>query len=310
MSEFFKELLKRIPAMLILSGIFFIAISLICIDFSTFSKIIRTVEEMKYSNFILLTIGCILIICGLLWAIDETTGINNKPKNKLTKNPDGTYSINFGKEDERKINIIYGEINVHQRYDENTLVILSSDSRFSEQSIESANSVLAAFAQSLHPKDNEEFRNKIKENSEPGNRNRKKYIYLPGETYTDNKDEKNENKKFNVGIVAVTTIRDQTPEVAGPKNIIAAVNSIHEILVRNGYINKTYIPLIGSGRLGPSKELAFLLLLISILEISRMKGMKVFKEINIVIHSKDKDNLAISKKRMKAIVNFAFNYCE
>lgn len=301
MSDFFKEILKRIPVLLIASGLIFIAIAFI--DFEELTKF-KIKSELTTVNWILISISTLLILIGLAWAYLEVNDFSYKSsKYKLKKFNDDKYSITFQQGIVHTINILYDKINNFQNYDKNTIVILPANDKFDDECVDDRKSVLGSFTNSLYPTGNNEFKGIIKK--ELGKRENNQFeignwIYLHSQ--------KSENTEFNVGIVAVTHLLENGNILAYSENIMLAFKGVHKMMTQKR-IKNAYIPLVGSGHGGLTAELSLLCLLISIIEGYKREDGHTLKNVNIVIYKKDNGDKDVVPRKMKKIVKFALTHC-
>jgi len=301
MSDFFKEIVKKIPILLIASGLIFIAIAFI--DFEELTKF-KIKSELSTVSWILFSFSVLLILIGLAWAYFEANEFSFKSsKYKLKKINDDKYTIIFQQGIVHTININYDKINNFQNYDKNTLVILPANDKFDDECVDDKKSVLGSFTNCLYPTGNHEFKKIIKK--ELGKRENDQFdignwIYLHSQ--------KSENTEFNVGIVAVTHLMDNGNILAYSENVMLAFKGIHKIMTQKR-IKNAYIPLVGSGHGGLTPELSLLCLIISIIEGYKKEDGHTLKNVNIVIYKKENGEKDIVPRKMKKIVKFALTHC-
>lgn len=301
MSDFFKEIIKKIPILLIAGGLIFIAIAFI--DFEELTKF-KIKSELKTVSWILFSFSVLLILMGLAWAYFEVNEFSFKSsKYKLKRINDDKYSIIFQQGIVHTINIIYDKINNFENYDKNTLVILPANDKFDDECVDDRKSVLGSFTNSLYPTGNSEFKEVIKK--ELGKRENNRFdigswIYLH--------NLKSENSEFNVGIVAVTHLLENGNILAYSENIMLAFKGIHKIMTQKR-IKNVFIPLVGSGHGGLTPDLSLLCLLISIIEGFKKEDGHTLKNVNIVIYKKENGSKDIVPRKMKKIIRFALAHC-
>jgi len=296
MFDFFRDLVKKVPILFIVTGIFFILLALF--EFEEF----KIKETLNYTSLLSLGIGLIFVVVGVLLAIFELIDFRFESNGfKFKKITNDKYSMNINLGGDHIINIIYGKINDFREYDERTLVVLPANDSFDDKCIEDPGSVLGAFVCSLYPNGNEIFKNKVKE--ELNKLNTDSFNIGDGVSIPV----KSDVSQFNVGLVAVTHIIDENI-IAYSENIMLAFKGIHKIMAKKR-LPKVYIPLICSGHGGITQELSLLCLLISSIEqIKRNAG--ILREVNIVIYKKENGNIGIPIKRMIRVAKFALNYCK
>jgi hypothetical protein len=253
---------------------------------------------------IVIVICAVVCLCFFLHKIYEAIDfrVNNK-RYKFLKISDILYSITDDAA-RHNISIIYGKIDNFQDYDKNTLVILPANDSFDDDCVDDENSVLGSFVKQLYPTGNEIFKNKIKtelQKKSQANFDIGNWIYL--------RDIHND-KKFSVGIVSCTHLKEDGSIVAHSIDVMDAFqNGIFEIIKKNKP-QKIYIPLICSGHGGLSPEISFLNLLISITEIINHNDQAHrLSNVNIVIYENDKGKRDIPLEKMKDIVKFVLNHC-
>ncbi len=302
MSDFFKEVIKKIPILLIVAGLIFIAIAFV--DFDGLTKFKTKVPPLNETSWTLLTIAAILILIGLAWAYFEIKGFQFKSHNyKFEKVTGDKFSITINQGTVHSINIIYGKINDFHEYDKNIVVILPANDKFDDQCVDDRNSVLGSFVNSLYPNGNDEFKEEVKKEL---NKRDTETFDIGNWIYMHNL--KSGDREFNVGIVAVTHLKDDGNIVAHSENIMLAFKGIHKMMTQKR-ISSAFIPLIGSGHGGLTPELSLLCLLISIVEGFRKEDGHKLKNINIVIYKKDNGDKDIVIDRMKRIVEFVLKNC-
>ena len=182
-------------------------------------------------------------------------------------------------------------------------MVLPANDKFDDECVDDKKSVLGSFSNSLFPSGNHEFKEMIKK--ELAKRENDKFdignwIYLH--------NIKSSNNIFNVGIVAVTHLKEDGNILAYSENIMLAFKGIHKMMTQKR-IKTVYLPLVGSGHGGLTPELSLLCLLISIVEGFKKEDGHTLKNINIVIYKKDNVDKDVSYKRMKKITKFAFDNC-
>lgn len=301
MGDFFKEVIKKIPILLIVAGLIFIAIAFVDFEGLTKFKVKDTPNE---TSWILFSIAVLLIIIGLAWAYFEIKGFQFETHNyEFKKVSNDKYSIIISQGTAHSINIIYGKINDFNGYNKNTVVVLPANDKFDDQCVDDKNSVLGSFVNSLYPNGNVEFKESIKRELQK----RENETFAIGNwIYMHNL--KSKESEFNVGIVAVTHLKDDGNIVAHSENIMLAFKGIHKMMTQRR-ISSAFIPLIGSGHGGLTPELSLLCLLISIVEGFRKEDGHKLKNINIVIYKNDNGDKDIPTQRMKQIVEFVLKNC-
>ena len=296
MDKILKEL--KMPVLLIFAGVLFIGIALIIFDLN--GKTAQVVETMNFTNWLLLSIGTLLLFAGVSWVIfDPMDYIFNKNSFKFKK-AEGKYTLALG--GNCNVNIIYGNINDFQDvYDEDTLVILSADDKFDDKCVDDPRSVLGRFVKNLYPNGNQDFKDKIKKQLEKSKKTSYsigEWVYLP--------DINNAAKKFTIGIIAVTHLNEDNSVTASPENIMLAFQGIRKIAAQNSP-SKIFIPLIGSGHGGLPVKFSFLNILISTIYWIKKGQCGRLREVNIVIY-KNKIPPIEMKKIVQSVLSS--NYCE
>ena len=301
MSDFFKEVIKKIPILLIVGGLIFLAIAFI--DFKELTKF-NIKSELTSVSWILIIISVLLIIIGLAWAYFEINEFSFKSSNyKFKKINDDKYTITFQQGIVHTINIVYDKINNFQNYDKNTIVILPANDKFDDECVDDKKSVLGSFTNSLYPTGNNNFKEIIKKELAKRENNQfdiGSWIYLHSQ--------KSENSEFNIGIVAVTHLMDNGNILAYSENVMLAFKGIHKIMTQKR-IKNAYIPLVGSGHGGLTPELSLLCLLISIIEGYKKEDGHTLKNVNLVIYKKENGDKDIIPRKMKKITKFALTHC-
>jgi hypothetical protein len=298
MGKFFNKLIEKESVLLMFGGIIFILVSLVKIEFSEEEKNISVIQTMNFTNILLLVIGFVLIILGFILPLIEPSTLHLRKKNyQFRKIETDKYQIKL--DNNHILNVIYGTISNFQEYNRDTLVILPANDKFDDKCVEDKRSVLGAFANTLYPNNNDEFKNKIKIEVEKRGKelfNIGDWIYLYG---------LDDTKQFNAGIIAVTHLNEDESIIASPENVMLAFNGIFKMLEQRRP-QKTFIPLIGSGHGGLSPQSSLLYLLVLIIQnMKKVSGNKM-KEVNIIIF-KNENHVDIEMREMKKIVNFVLN---
>jgi hypothetical protein len=300
MLDFLEKLLKskQVPIILIVGGLAFLFLALFNID----NFMPR--EKMTLINLIALLLGFGLILWGAIWHHSLTKGSEYNSNNyHFRKTSEDNYLITVNQGGTHLINITYGNINNLEDYDKNTLVVLPANDKFDDQCIDDIRSTLGAFMNTLYPNGNEDIkrfiRSELEKRGEIGRFDIGNWIYKY--------DLRHNGTSFNIGIVAVTHLKEDGNIIAYTEDVISAFKGICKI-VNEKRLSKIFIPLIGSGHGGLSPEVSLLCLLLSILERLRNEEGRRLREIYIVIYKGNDGKKDILDSTMKNIVKFALTH--
>jgi hypothetical protein len=296
MSDFFKEIIKKIPILLIFGGFIFILIAFV--DFKEWNRF-NLKTELTTPSWILFIVAVVLIIIGLIWAYLEISDFSFKSNNYTFKKiSDDRFVITLHQGIVHTINILYGNINDFHNYDKNTIVVLPANDKFDDECVDDNKSVLGSFSNKLYPAGNKEFKEEIKKELAKRENNSfdiGSWIYLH--------EQKSESIVFNVGIVAVTHLKGDGSILAYSENIMLAFKGIHKMMTQKR-IKKVYIPLIGSGHGGLTPELSLLCLLVSIIEGFKKEDGHTLKDINLIVYKNENGISDITPKKMKRVTKY------
>ncbi len=154
----FKEIFsKKAETILIIAGIFFIALSFFQYKDGIFSI-------LNQFNIPIIIVGSTFILIGIIWTSlpSIVPFVLVFGSSKFKKISPDHYRISLTQNGEHVVNIHYGLLDDFKEYDKDCLVILPANDQFDDDCIDDRNSALGSFVNKLLPNKTEIIKSFIK----------------------------------------------------------------------------------------------------------------------------------------------------
>lgn len=297
------KFLVGIGGLILIGGLFDVQ------DITKFQVNIHSIFSL--SSILAIVIGIILIVIGIIIFVityfDLGLGIFNSINIKI-EITNGKYTTNI---DRTKLIIHFGKIEEVEKAEENFVIILPANDFFDDECINDKGSSLGAYIQKYYKNQEKEIQKLVSSSLDSQNlskilvekeKGKQKESYGIGTSvFLDNPL----NTKEKIILVSVTEKRAEKSLYSNISFIFKAINKICSI-ISDKRINSIYIPLLGSGHGGLSKEVALFSLILAFTENIKKGFGSNIDSINIVIFQKDtKSKPEIRKNVAKKIIKFA-----